>query len=331
MTNTPPENKLICAYDFDGTGTAKPIGWDEITAPPSARTNHFRWIHLQHQPKDQESWLTRDSKLDRIVIDALLAPETRPRCTAHDDGAILNLRGINLNAGADPEDMVSLRLWIEPQAIVSVRLRKLMAIEDLCKAIDDGRSPKNPGEFVSMLAFKLTDRMEPEIMDLSDRIDELEDRLLAEKGAGADLRREIGDMRRMAVILRRYVAPQRDALNSLSNAGFSFVHETNRMALREAADRVTRMVEELDAVRERAVVLHDQLTDRRAEEMNRNMLVLSIAAAVFLPLTFVSGLLGMNVGGIPWASNPSGFAIILAVCAALAAGLVWLFRRLRWI
>jgi len=74
--------------------------------------------------------------------------------------------------------------------------------------------------------------------------------------------------------------------------------DRDRARLRETADTITRYVEDLDALRERAAVTHEELTTRLADRMNRTMSVLSLVAAVFLPLSFVTGLLGINVGGI---------------------------------
>ncbi len=326
---TVPIDALICAYDIAPSGTAEPLAWSAIKRADTPRAGGYRWIHLHHEPGAAQSWLRTESGLTPLVQDALLANETQPRCTPYGDGAILNLRGVNLNPGAEPEDMVSIRIWVERERIISVRLRKLMAVQDMRELFDSGRAPGTPGAFIAHLAFRLIDRMEPEIIDLADKIDALEDLVLdasvpAPSGTLADLRRT-------AVILRRFIAPQRDALNRLSTGTFTFIEDTDRLNLREAADRVTRIVEELDAVRERAAVIHDQLSSRRAEDMNRHMLLLSIAAAIFLPLTFLTGLLGMNVGGLPWSNEPSGFLLVVVICIALGTSAGALFRRMRWI
>ena len=104
--------------------------------------------------------------------------------------------------------------------------------------------------------------------------------------------------------------------------------DRDRSRLREAAERVTRLGEELDAIRDRSQVVHDQIMDRRAETMNRQMLILSLVAALFLPLGLVTGLLGVNVGGIPGADNPWAFEILCAVLVVVGAMQVWLFKRI---
>jgi zinc transporter len=98
--------------------------------------------------------------------------------------------------------------------------------------------------------------------------------------------------------------------------------------LREAAERVTRLGEELDAIRDRAQVIHDQIMDRRAETMNRQMLILSVVAALFLPLGLLTGLLGVNVGGIPGADNPWAFEILCGLLVLIGAAQFWFFKRI---
>jgi zinc transporter len=101
--------------------------------------------------------------------------------------------------------------------------------------------------------------------------------------------------------------------------------------LRETGDQVIRLVEELDAARERSAILNDQLTDKRAEEMNATMLLLSVVAAIFLPLGFLTGLLGVNVGGMPGATWSAAFWLVCGLCLGIAGGLVWIFKRRGWI
>ncbi len=123
--------------------------------------------------------------------------------------------------------------------------------------------------------------------------------------------------------------PQRDALIILQDEELPWLGEDDRSRIREAADRVTRLAEELDAIRDRAEVIHDQIMDERAELMNRRMLVLSVVAAIFLPLSLISGVFGMNVGGMPGLENPAAFWIVCGAMVVLAGVFYLLFKWLR--
>jgi len=107
--------------------------------------------------------------------------------------------------------------------------------------------------------------------------------------------------------------------------------QAQRSVFRELAERVTRFVEDLDAVRERALVTQEEIASRLAEQMNARMYVLSLVAGVFLPLGLLTGLLGINVGGMPGEHSPLAFWIVCLILVATGAGLVWGLRRLRWL
>lgn len=143
-------------------------------------------------------------------------------------------------------------------------------------------------------------------------------------------RGNILELRREIIMLRRYIAPQRDAMNKLSAADVAWLNRKNRLQLRASSDTITRHVEDLDSARDRASVAYEELSSRLSEQMNSRMYVLSLVAGLFLPLGFLTGLLGINVGGIPLAENPSGFLEVVVFLVILIAIQVVVFRRKKW-
>lgn len=317
---------LICGYRLDVTGNGRQIDWDLVRRWQPGQG--VLWLHLNRTSEAAKHWLESQAGIDPIVCEALLAEETRPRSLMMGDGLLVILRGVNLNPGADPEDMVSLRLWVDADRIITLRFRHLMAIEDLRAEIDNGRGPQSPGEFLTLIAGQLIERMSPIIGALDDEIDALEETLLerqTEEGRG-----RLAVLRRRVITLRRYIAPQRDVMARLSNERVPWLSDLDRARLREVADRVTRYVEDLDAARERAAVTQEELTSRLSAQMNRTMYVLSLVAAIFLPLGLLTGLLGINVGGIPGSENKLAFLIVCGILGVIAAIQVWLFRKKHW-
>lgn len=258
-----------------------------------------------------------------------MAAETRPRCTVIGEGALINFRGVNLNEGADPEDMISARLWVEQNKIVGVWLRPLKAVSDILESVNANRAPRTTGGFIATLALRLIDRMEPVVSELNERVDGLEERILDEEIP--DLQSELTSIRRRSIIIRRFIFPQRDALTTLHLEELPWLDDRDRGRIAEAVDRITRLAEELNAIRERAVAVQDQIVERRASLLNRNMLLLAIFTVVFLPLQFLTGLLGMNVEGIPGAKHPLAFTIVTVAMAVIAGLTYWLLRRKRFL
>ena len=274
-------------------------------------------------------WLTQQSGMDPTAVAAILAPDTRPRCTIYDDGIILILRGINVEPGADPEDMVSIRLWIEANRIISTRLRRFAALEELQQSLTAGKAPPDPIGFVAALSTRLANHMAPVLIDADDSVDDLAEVLIG--GDEDTVSDKLGDIRREIVSLRRHIAPLGEALQSLSAADSPWISKRDRRQLREVGDQVKRFLETLDNARERAGLLNDELTVRLTERTGRTTLLLTVVAAIFLPLSFVTGLLGINVSGIPGATAPWAFTAVAIGLVALGVAAFWTFRRLKWI
>lgn len=320
---------LICAYLLDGKGGGRRLDWDGVRAWKPA--DGVVWIHLDRTAPGARRWIEDESGLDRLAAEAMLTEETRPRSERLDaDTLLVLLRGVNLNPGENPDDMISIRIWATERRVITTRRYHLMAIQDLREAIEAGTGAVDTGGVISRVALRLSERMFPVVSDLDDRLDELEEAFAAEEET-QKLRESLGPLRRQAISLRRHMAPQREALSRLQAEAMAWIDPLDRAHLREAADAVTRYVEDLDAMRERAGVLRDEAMSRLSERMNRNMYVLSIVATVMLPLSFVTGLLGINVDGIPGTSWPWAFATVCAILVALGVVEYWLFRRLRWI
>lgn len=316
---------LIHALVFESTGTHRPLSSGEVRAWQPGQG--LLWVHLDATQEQTQEWLTDTAGLQKIVVSALLAEETRPRSSTIGEGLLLVLRGVNLNPGANPEDMVSVRLWVEQNRVVSTCRRRLLSVADVVAS--HGEKPLEcAGDLLVRLTDRLTDRMSDVIDDMDEVVAKLEAAVLY--GPDVSMRADLADLRRDAIALRRYLGPQREALGRLQAEPLSWLTASDRLRLREVHDRVTRHVEDLDAIRERAVVIQEELNNYLTDQVNKRMYVLSVVAALFLPLGFLTGLLGVNVGGIPGADSPYGFAVFGLILVVLVALQLWYFIRRHW-
>jgi zinc transporter len=197
------------------------------------------------------------------------------------------------------------------------------------QAIANGSGPKTADEFFTDLCERLVTRMADVIDGIDDSVDELQEKILTAESH--QLRSIIAGLRREIIIIRRYLAPQRDAIVRLVSERVSWMSEAERMRLREIADRMTRFVEDLDSARERAAVAQEELLGRLSEQMEKRMYLLSLVAAIFLPLGFLTGLLGINVGGIPGSEYHWGFALVTVMIFILVVVQVVIFKIKKWL
>jgi zinc transporter len=312
---------VVFALGLDGNGRGTPLSEDVLGETRPA------WLHFDYSAPDARSRL-QELGLPFHAVNTLVRLESRPHTLTVGDGLMIILRGINRNAGADPEDMVSLRLWLERDRLVSVRQRPVKAAQSLRADLEAGNGPSTVPGLVVEIVTRLADGIALFVDDVEERLERLED--LVDDRVPGDLRGEISGLRRQIASVRRYLAPERDSLESLIRLAGGFFDETQVYALREQSDRITRYVEDLDLVRERALVTQEELMNRIAQEQNTRTYLFTIVAAVFLPITFISGVFGMNTAGLPGLEDPRAFWFVAGAMAAIAVAVtVWL-RLKRW-
>ncbi len=323
----PDENGILFAMALDGKGGGRLLKGPEIAE--ELKNEGLAWVHLDREHPGTRDWLQREaSYLDPLIVEALLAEETRPRMLEFEQGSLIILRGVNHNENAEPHDMISVRVWIDSLRIITVRRKRLTSVRDLRERLLASKGPKNVGDFITMLSSRLFEHMEPLFDDLEEIVDTLEEAVL--DTPDARLRESIIEVRKRAIVMRRYIAPQRDVMTQLRLSEQKWLSQAQRRQLLESYDRLSRYVEDLDSVRERTQVIKDELSNALSARLNRNTYVLSVVTSIFIPLTFITGLLGMNVEGIPNADHTNAFWIVTCLIGSIVAFQIVLFKWLRW-
>ena len=285
------------------------------------------WIHSTTIDDETVAWLRDRAKLDEYVVDALTATESRPRCEAAGEGALVNLRGRSREELTTSDPLASVRLWAVKGRVYSLTRKPLFAVGEVKKEMGEGRI-RDPGDLITAFATAITEDLDPEVADLGDELDTCEEHLDANEVF--ELRRTVTKVRVAAIGYRRFLSPQRQALEKLAALPGDWLGDDDRLHLSAAADRAARMAEELESIRERATLVHEALTDMRAEQLDSRSLLISIVAMVFLPLTFITGLYGMNVKGLPGENSPYAFDAISIACIVIAVIVIAYFARRHW-
>ena len=299
----------------------------EIDAALSGEAE-LRWCHLSTTDEEAQAWLRDQAQLEEYVVDALTADETRPRCEKYEHGALINLRGRSHEELTTSDPLASVRIWGMKGRVFSVTRKPLIAVSAVEKEVEGG-AILDPGDLIAAFAAAITSDLDPVVADLGDQLDLCEEDLDADRVF--ELRRTVTRVRVTAIGYRRFLNPQRAAIEALAALPGDWLAEDDRRHLTTAGDRAARMAEELESIRERSALLHETLTDLRAEQIDSRSLIIAIAAMVFLPLTFISGVYGMNVKGLPFAEEPWAFAAIMGLCVVITVGIIGYFLRHHWI
>ena len=314
-------------------GEVHMLDWSEINRwNPS---DGFLWIHMERDNETAQQWLLQHSGLPTLVADALVAEESRPRVEDVGDALLVVLRGVNRNpdsATDDTDQLVPLHMWIDADRCITLRNHdhNLEALHNLRLSILSGKGPRNAGGLLARVSDKVVDHVGDFIEQLEDELSDLETSVGERRVPEA--RAMVNDLRRNVVSLRRYLSPQRDALYRLRHDDAPWLNRDDKLHLREVNEKLNRHLDDLDEMRQRSTLLHEELAAQVAEQTNRNVFVMSIVSVVLLPMTFITGFFGMNTGGLPFSAevtNGTELAayVIIGVGISTAVGTALFLRK----
>ncbi|MEI7063379.1 zinc transporter ZntB [Dickeya chrysanthemi] len=322
-SNAIPLTGAVFAYQLDGRGGVLPLAARGLTEEGLPV-----WLHLDSTQPASVRWLHETTLLPDSVRHALAGESARPRVVRLGEGTLVTLRSINYNPNARPDELVAIRVFITDRLIVSTRRRKVAAIDEVMSDLKEGNGPANSGDWIVSVAEALTDHTSEFIDELHEKIIDLEEALLEQR---IPPRGELALIRKQLIVLRRYMTPQRDIFSRLSGEKFSWMQDDDRRRMQEIAERLGRGLEDLDASIARTTVIADEITSLMTDAMNRRTYTMSLLAMVFLPTTFLTGLFGVNLGGMPGANSGIGFGVFCLMLVLLVSGVAWWLKRSKWL
>lgn len=292
----------------------------------------IRWLHFAGNVERSREWLQHNSPLDNNHIEALCSELTRPRLFVDTDkNLMLTLRTARTTEEL-PLDFMSLRVWASSKQLITVSLKNTNIVSDFVTGLHAQRkSVVSTEQLLLELTQFITREFTQTVSELDEQIGVLEDSW--DDNHTVDIS-ELVAVRQRVSRISRYLPPQLEAVQKteqvigemeLPKAMKKRYHD----GWREVSNRVRRDIEALTEMRERVSILSDTLQQAANERITRTMYLLSIVATFFLPITFVTGLLGMNVAGIPAQENPVAFWVVCGLIALIAFGQWLAFKKWR--
>ncbi len=324
-----PDNPLLFGRVLDGKGAGRPLTWDEARSWKQERPGEVLWVHLCRNRPGVNEWL-EELAIPEPTRELLVSDRTRPRAFREGETLVATLRGINFNPGAEPEDMLSIQLWCDGTRLVTLRKQPLQTPRHVLQMIDRREAgPNDCGALITELTEAMITRMNRAIVDMNEHLDQLEER---EKDDDAEAMLEkIATIRRNCLGLKRHMGPMHEALEAISRYAPLWFEDHDRREIAESIDRLRRYLEDLDISKESAVVLMDDVRGRSIARNEQATYLLTIVAGIFLPLGFLTGLLGINVGGVPGLDDPTAFWIVVGICSVIIGLQLLLFWKWKWL
>lgn len=317
MTRHSPEF-MIAAWDFNQSPAT------ELTEPQQPQAGH--WYHLHRAEQGLPQWLAA-AGVPEPLAEAMLAEDTRPRFERTHSGFMLILRGVNLTEGSRPEDMVSLRILYHEGVVYSFRKRPIKSISLIRERLSQNDGPNSNQDLLVTIIAEMNNRLEELLDQIEAQMEQLED---DNEGSTAVRQSQLTKLHRSMLRLTRFVRPQVTALERLITDADKWFAEEERQWLQNERDTAHRVLEQLDMLLEQVWMLREHLQQEVAEKMNRNTYWLSMIAGIFLPVSFLTGLFGINIGGMPGVDHADAFWIFCGILAVITVIEFLLLRRLRF-
>jgi zinc transporter len=286
------------------------------------------WHHLQYTDKKAKSWVKKKSKLSAQAQTVLLNSETRPRTLIDDEAILVCLRGINFNEDAEPEDMISIRIWLNNHEIITSSNLGSQTIRKVRAMLQNNVGPKNTEDLLLAIIDQLEALTDEFVTKMDEQIDAAEDRI--DDANMLEFNPQMNQLRRQIAGIRRYLLPQKEAIDQLSRQKSKQFSASFYDQIYLYADKFIQLIENLDLIRERALMLQEHFMANLSHQQNSRLYLLAIISAIFLPLTFLSGLFGMNVAGMPGLEDTQAFWYIIIFSVGLTVSLLIWFKKSRW-
>jgi zinc transporter len=316
---------LICGYVLRPDGALHSLDWREIDAALSEGNANI-WLHFNLADMRAKRWVESCSLLPNLAKDILLGSTNQMMLEPVGNGLAGILGDLHHDFQDDPAKIGVLRLYLDEHVLISARRHPLKAIDSLRRSMADGFQATRPIDLMTRFLHHLAETLGLTIAELGETIDHIEDRILADHISNEGV--ELGRARQLIVRLRRHLIPQRHALVGLLSRLPKWLQEDEASSLRQAIERLDMLGHDLDLVQDRARLLQDEIANKQAERTNHNLYVLSIVTAVFLPITLITGVFGMNVAGLPGLQDPTSFWwVILGMFAIATITLLLLYWR----
>jgi magnesium transporter len=267
-----------------------------------------------------------------LVLEDILNTEQRPKVEDYGEDLFIVVKLISYREKTDEVEAEQISLILRPHALLSFQEKEgddFAAVKERLRT-GKGRLRKMGADY---LAYTLLDIVVDQyfgvLEKLGERIEVLEGRLLTDPGAAT--LQKIQNLKKEMLLLRQWIWPLREVIRSLERGEFPGIQESTRIYLRDVYDHTIQVMDSIEIYRDMLSGMLDIYLSSLNNRMNAVMKVLTIIATIFMPLTFLAGVYGMNFKHMPELDWPWGYPLVWGLMALIAGIMLVLFRRKKWL
>ncbi|MGH6861941.1 MAG: CorA family divalent cation transporter [Phyllobacterium sp.] len=320
-------NPKLNPFHRDDFVMVQAFGPDGTCRPADATDAAFVWKSYALVDSRARRSLEMDEHLPQAVREALVSAADQHQIS-HENGWFFgDLPDLQHEHYGAARELGYFRFAFNDTLFISGRRHPLQSIDDVRQSIQQGKiRPGSPVDLFNAIFRRFLDLLKAEIGKLSEALDSIEDHIVGDNWQGE--REKLVPVRRQIVVFHRYLTAATGLFRQIDHADRRAFPEHIDDMIEGLSRRAQTLHAEGEQLQQRARLLQDELMAKLTDQSNQFLYILSIMTAVLLPTTVISGLFGMNTGGLPLAASSHGFWIIAFVALAISVLVYLVVRRI---
>lgn len=321
---------MLYCYYFNPDGTLK------VAHEPDAVRRAFQdgtlyWIDLENPTESEEEILWEIFNFHHLAIEDCIATHQYPKIDDYGDYLYIIVHGVDYNKTDGVFRTKELDIFLTPQFVITFHYELMRSTTQVRHRLTEGAVPvdRRPAFLLHQILDAQIHNYGPAMEGFEKRISNIEE-LIIKKPDPRVLDR-IFEFKKEVLNLKRIVGPQREVINRLSRGEFRIIPTELRAYYRDIFDEISRYAEMAESHRDVIMMALDAYLSATSNRLNEVMRALTLISTIFLPLTFITGLFGMNFQHIPGAAHSWGFYITLGASVLVGAGMFIYFKLKKWV
>ena len=294
----------------------------------------LRWVNIERPGALERAWLEEHFEFHALDLEDVLSRNQRPKIDVYDDYLFIVLHFPVFDPAAGRLGTGELDLFVGPGYVVTIPNQPLQPVEYLferCRANDELREQwfsKGSGYLLYKIVDACVDASFPMLAKMGNKLERIEDEIF--EGRSKEVVRDISNVKQEIINFRKIVRPQRAVFGDLERTKQRYLAEDLDLYFDDINDASERIWQMLETYKETVEALEATNESVLSHQLNDVLRVLTVLSVVFLPLTLIASIFGMNVD-FPGFDQAVPFWVIIAAMVALGAGMIAFFRRRHWL
>jgi magnesium transporter len=326
---------MLKAFVYEAASKQTRVANREEIVSLQQQPGNFLWLDVQDPTSEDFQKLADDFSLNEIAIHNAQSHRHHPKLDLYEDHFFSVIHGVHDNSTPERYEPVCVSFFLGRNFLISIH-PVLNEFAEFQKQCEKGKPIlcEGPARLLHLMFDKIVDEFMPFMEQVSHRVQKLEDQVL--KTQTTEIFEEAFLLKRTLVYLRQTVVHQKDVLLRLTQQDLEFTEEDDRIFFLDIANNITRVLDQVDSLRDIVTNLVETNVALATQRLNEVMKVLTIISTIFLPLTFIVGIYGMNfdydvsVLNMPELHAPLGYPLVMLAMTTIALGMVIFFKRKRW-